>query len=277
MPDGLQHISELELVEKCQNYRRVWIEQGSICFTSTTNGLILINAKNERGLRSIDRLLGFAYRGEIGSTSMDCHNLEKLPDNIDWENACKCWQTLGVKDIDPTTARTDITFRVTTERKGKHEYKSMEASIIFGGAVNDHFEWKAKMLGYDIEILLYIRDNTMYFGIVLCDYNPILNSVQHKLSKRNRSAVGVTTLNSAICFCMCKLADIQPFEIVVDPLAGVGTIPIEGGQVWNNNIFFAGDIENEETSSIAENISKFGTNNNIMHLQWNAKHLPLKV
>ncbi|XP_006152561.1 THUMP domain-containing protein 3 [Tupaia chinensis] len=53
-----------------------------------------------------------------------------------------------------------IKFRVTCNRAGeKHCFTSNEAARDFGGAVQDHFKWKADMTNFDVEVLLNIHDN----------------------------------------------------------------------------------------------------------------------
>lgn len=50
---------------------------------------------------------------------------------------------------------------------------------------------------------------------------------KRSLHRRNISFFGPTTLRSTVCHNLLRLADIQQGDIVLDPLAGGGSIPIE--------------------------------------------------
>ncbi|CAI9623892.1 unnamed protein product [Staurois parvus] len=61
-----------------------------------------------------------------------------------------------------------LKFRVTCNRAGdKHSFTSNDAARDFGGAVQDHFQWKADMTNFDVEVLLNISYNEMLVGIAL--------------------------------------------------------------------------------------------------------------
>lgn len=46
-----------------------------------------------------------------------------------------------------------VRFRVTCNRAGdKHSFTSNEAARDFGGAVQEHFQWKADMTNFDVEV-----------------------------------------------------------------------------------------------------------------------------
>lgn len=46
-----------------------------------------------------------------------------------------------------------LRFRVTCNRAGdKHSFTSNEAARDFGGAVQEHFQWKADMTNFDVEV-----------------------------------------------------------------------------------------------------------------------------
>ena len=59
----------------------------------------------------------------------------------------------------------------------------------------------------------------VYYGITL---------TKESLFKRTIKHFGPTTLRATICSALLKLADIQPGDIVVDPMCGGGSIPLEG-------------------------------------------------
>lgn len=95
----------------------------------------------------------------------------------------------------------------------------MDAAKAIGGAIQDKFQWRVRMKDFDIEVVVNIDISQVYFSIGLTHVS---------LFKRNIEHFGPTTLRATICSSLLKLADIQPGDIVVDPMCGGGSIPIEG-------------------------------------------------
>jgi len=75
---------------------------------------------------------------------------------------------------------------------------------------------------------------------------------------------------------MCYLAQIQPGQIILDPLGGVGTIAIEGSLTYKNSLFISGDINNKEIDRARTNISNIGVYGNVCALRLDATTLPFK-
>ena len=55
-----------------------------------------------------------------------------------------------------------------------------------------------------------------------------LTLTRESLFKRNISHFGPTTLRATICSSLLSMADVKPGDVVVDPMCGGGSIPIEG-------------------------------------------------
>ena len=55
-----------------------------------------------------------------------------------------------------------------------------------------------------------------------------LTLTKDSLFKRNISHFGPTTLRATICSALLTMADVKPGDVVVDPMCGGGSIPIEG-------------------------------------------------
>jgi tRNA G10 N-methylase Trm11 len=58
---------------------------------------------------------------------------------------------------------------------------------------------------------------------------------------------------------MARYARIQPGELVVDPMAGVGSIPIEASQTWNRARYLCGDISGPDCISAMENVKQYAS------------------
>ncbi|KAM9533402.1 tRNA (guanine(6)-N(2))-methyltransferase THUMP3 [Guaruba guarouba] len=173
-----------------------------------------------------------------------------------------------------------LKFRVTCNRAGeKHSFTSNEAARDFGGAVQEHFQWKADMTNFDVEVLLNIHNNEVVVGIAL---------TEESLHRRNITHFGPTTLRSTLAYCMLRLCDPQPTDIIIDPMCGTGAIPIEGAMEWPSCYHIAGDNNpqavrragNNMCSLLKKNENKEGSASLGIPLdiiQWDICNLPLRT
>ncbi|KAM6256361.1 tRNA (guanine(6)-N(2))-methyltransferase THUMP3 isoform 2-T2 [Porphyrio hochstetteri] len=172
-----------------------------------------------------------------------------------------------------------LRFRVTCNRAGeKHSFTSSEAARDFGGAVQEHFQWKADMTNFDVEVLLNIHNNEVVVGIAL---------TEESLHRRNITHFGPTTLRSTLAYGMLRLCDPQPTDIIVDPMCGTGAIPIEGATEWPSCYHIAGDNNPQAVKRAANNIcsllkkkeNKESTSSGIPLdiIQWDICNLPLRT
>lgn len=146
----------------------------------------------------------------------------------------------SVIDEDPTKKNNNSTsFRATFKKEHiKHKAKSQEIAGYIGSAFSDFFpHWKVKMTDYTYEVLSiwFQTTDTDMFSRVQGDANEesviLLLGVTIPLKdqrQRNRVFVGRTSLNPCIAYCLAKLADPKPGQIIFDMCCGTGTIPIEG-------------------------------------------------
>ncbi|XP_064931910.1 tRNA (guanine(6)-N2)-methyltransferase THUMP3 isoform X2 [Columba livia] len=171
-----------------------------------------------------------------------------------------------------------LKFRVTCNRAGdKHSFTSNEAARDFGGAVQEHFQWKADMTNFDVEVLLNIHNNEVVVGIAL---------TEESLHRRNITHFGPTTLRSTLAYGMLRLCDPQPTDIIVDPMCGTGAIPIEGATEWPSCYHIAGDNNPQAVKRAANNICSLLKKNENKEstspgipldiIQWDICNLPLR-
>lgn len=133
-----------------------------------------------------------------------------------------------------------ISFRATF-KKGqiKHKASTQQIAGVVGFAFSDFFkQWKVKMIGFDYEILsLWFQTTDAQILSRISDSNcnetlvVLLLGVTIPLkdqSQRNRVFVGRTSLNPCIAYCLARLVDPKPGQILLDMCCGTGTIPIEG-------------------------------------------------
>lgn len=77
-------------------------------------------------------------------------------------------------------------------------------------------------------------------------------------------------------FCGFRLADIQPGDIVCDPMCGGGSIPIEGAVGFKNGYFIGGDFHDLAAERTGNNLKAFDRKIPADSLQWDATRIPLR-
>ncbi|XP_063071401.1 THUMP domain-containing protein 3 [Engraulis encrasicolus] len=174
-------------------------------------------------------------------------------------------------------ANRTLKFRVTCNRAGdKHSFTSNDAARDFGGAVQEHFLWKADMTKFDVEVLLNIHYNEMVVGIAL---------TEESLHRRNITHFGPTTLRSTLAYGMLRLCNPQVSDVIIDPMCGTGAIPVEGSIEWQHSFFMAGDNNDMAVSRTVNNVNHVQKRNqeagsaplSVDTVQWDLCHLPMRT
>ncbi|CAJ0603516.1 unnamed protein product [Cylicocyclus nassatus] len=214
-------------------------------------------------LRSIDNLyvvlydyeleeLGTAFQEEIIDALQKIRNEIS---RINWKTAIECWQIAhgrqvpgGVEAVKEQmreyvkngatglNAQNSFSFRVTCNRAGEkslHKFSSMDAARALGGQINNIFGWRPDMKTFDMEVIMNIRGNGILVMVALN---------KESLFKRNVCAFGPTTMRSTMCYCMTALAEPAEGEVIIDPMCGGGSIPLEGALAFPGCLFIGADI-----------------------------------
>eukprot|EP00057_Strongylocentrotus_purpuratus_P028821 XP_011683295.1 PREDICTED: THUMP domain-containing protein 3-like [Strongylocentrotus purpuratus] len=170
------------------------------------------------------------------------------------------------------------TFRVTCTRTGeKHDFSSRDVAPAVGSLINEAFGWPVKMKDYDIEVVVNILEDSTLVSISL---------TKESLHRRNITHFGITTLKSTIAYCMLRLAQPKPGEIIMDPMCGVGGIPLEGLIDWKSCYVVSGDMNDVAVERTKANLDSLAERRREKHierpdiendvLKWDVTNLPLK-
>ena len=73
-----------------------------------------------------------------------------------------------------------------------------------------------------------------------------------------------------------RLANIQPGEIVCDPMCGGGSIPIEGALAFNQGFFFGGDFHEKASERTGNNLKHHNRKLQTDCIQWDATNIPMR-
>ncbi|KAF6022950.1 THUMPD3 [Bugula neritina] len=220
--------------------------------------------------------------------------LEDLVPQVDWQTGLNVWSHFtdfphtvsslpvdskpeldrGDRDLQTSTVPLPK-YRATCHRAGQHhKFSSPEAGHRLGGIIQTRFGWNVNLKDFDLEVVIRITDNEVTFGIALTKVS---------LYHRNVSEFSRTTLKANICAGLLRLADIQPNEIVVDPMCGSGNVIVEGALTHPHSFCLAGDIQEYCVGSSIANILAVNSKRqeqglpqlNAGVIQWDATNLPL--
>jgi hypothetical protein len=124
---------------------------------------------------------------------------------------------------------------------------------------------------YDFEVVLFIHDNIMNISIALCPYQYLgAKSFANGKMPPNISPPYITgetstrivRLRPSIASLLCHIARVKKGDLILDPCAGVGTIPVEASFLGNVMTCFGlgGDIAISKSGGGGENFSSMIVN-----------------
>jgi 23S rRNA G2445 N2-methylase RlmL len=162
------------------------------------------------------------------------------------------------------------TYRLVTQMTGEHGYRRKDAAkaLAQGLAGKLPASWRPAEENAAVEIWLTIQGATAVCGLRLSD-----RTMRHRTYKLEHLPA---SLRPTLAAAMVQLADIQPGQVVLDPMCGAGTIlaeQLEAArgkrlriQVWG------GDLEWGAVRAAGGNLRRLG---GALLTRWDATRLPL--
>lgn len=232
-PPGLEDIVKLEAYELLKtNY----VEMKPF----NVKGRVLLeideeNLQNVFSMRSIHHVMQYLYAFNVPLDRSGLETIYRELRSLDLSNFLK----------------SEKTFRITSERIGKHEYTSMDIQRYAGQAIVDSYGNKVSLKNFDVEIRVDVINDICIVGICL---------TRESLHKRGyRVFDHPAALNPVIAYGMIRIAELADGEMIVDPMSGGGTIPIEAALYMNGSIKVIGmDIVKRYVKGAVENAKSAG-------------------
>lgn len=266
---GLESIAKDEVKEKLNAEART--QQGRVWFASDEPVSKILK------LKSICNLFVIIYDIKLDESELPASGdlleplLMRVGDKCDWKTGLEKWKQMSAFGCEMDKILTknqelkleQPKFRVSCNRYGpKHNFTSPEVCSVFGHVVDTMFGWPIKMKDYDLEIMANFSENHLYVGLTL---TPVA------LDRRNIVSLGFTTLRAATCYALLRVAKIQCGDIVIDPMAGSGAIPVECCSAWQDEwaaFTIAGELKPSPLTKCKANLEMFKakTPNDIMQL-----------
>ncbi|XP_053973565.1 tRNA (guanine(6)-N2)-methyltransferase THUMP3-like [Hylaeus volcanicus] len=222
--------------------------------------------KLEKCLNAWKRITGF--QGKIYPTAEEYSLVEK---------DCKLSNILTTavtfkgrkRGQDPSDAKDDeiLRYRVTCERTGKHTFESGDVARTIGGELQDKYLWLVDLSTYYLEIVCKLINSE------LITHLRVTHESKHR---RNIMCFGPTTLRATVCYNLLRLAQPRPGDIIIDPMCGGGSIPIEAALVYPQAYIIAGDNHPKAVVRAKSNIDASATKCKIDMMNWSVSQLPFK-
>ncbi|KAI6650512.1 THUMP domain-containing protein 3 isoform X3 [Oopsacas minuta] len=290
VPTGLEVIASEEIQQifaPILSIKSFKIQQGKVFFN-----LPFTQVNKLKTIRSVENLYAIvAHLPAYCSTKEDTFaKFLTLPSELNWSSSLECWKTLYQAENKIITPLSNemrdnlgkhdseiLKFRMSCHRAGsksQHPFGSPDIERLFGGACQDYFGWNVNLKHFDVEIFVWIFENqNVMVGITL---------TKDSLAIRNIVKFGPTTLRPCICYCLSRTVSIKLGEVVIDPMCGSGSIPIEAAIAWPNAFYLGADSFLQAPFNTAENIHYVNTNRAkgvipVDSLVWDATCLPLRT
>ncbi len=193
---GFEEIAVQEVKELIK--QKATAEKGYILFPATDEQCAELCYKTQ-SLRKVVQLFGnFSFK-----------------DFSDFKKQCRALKA----DVSVLAKKT---FKVECDREGSHGFTSQEAAAAVGEIFLDKQKKTKVNLDYpDIIIACIIKENLCYLGIDYAGFD---------LSKREYKIYAQAhMLNAGFAYCAMRYAGYSGKKVLLDPLCGVGIIPIEAG------------------------------------------------
>jgi len=158
----------------------------------------------------------------------------------------------------------NIRYSITASNIGKKNYKLVETKDTVAKIIENSYDWRRDDDNYqDVNVRIYIEHDYVLTGIRL-GLNPL-----HRRPYKTNSLPG--SLKASVASCLLRMANVRTNSIVVDPMCGVGTIPIEAAIIGANAN--GGDISLERIGLAKENCSN--ANVSVDFKTWDARDIKL--
>jgi len=236
-PQGIEDVVEREIKEKVGRVRKIQPKFLGL------RGRILVEVSKSKIpkfflLKSIHHIFKYITDFKISCERIGLKEIYDHIYSLDLEEVEKC-----------------KTFRVTSERLGVHEFTSMDIQKVAGQAIVDKYGKKVDLKNFDVNIEVDVVGERCYVGIKL---------TKESLHRRGyRKFNHPAAIKPTLAYGMIRLAGIEKGHVVVDPMCGGGTIPIECVLEYDGKIsVFASDIskkflEGAKKNARAAEVSKF--------------------
>ncbi len=209
-------------------------------------------------LRSINRAILYLWSGRIGRRWDDVLAIRsKLVEELEKIS----WYITPIN-----------TFAVTTERIGIHDFTSIDISRFIGDVVIEAVYRKTgvkprvNLRTPEVIIHAYVRDDELVIGLSLTGSRSM-----HRRGYRVYDHPAA--LKPTLAYAMLWLSGTRDKDVIIDPMCGGGTIPIEAALIHEEAKIYCYDKDPEHIRGARYNAIAAGVINKVKFGVWDARRL----
>ena len=164
---------------------------------------------------------------------------------VDWSTYLAEWsRATGKQNPSMDVASTfKLSARRTTRKQGKHLLPSNVLSKHVGGELARHFGWSVSCSSPNVEICLRIcRDELLVF----------LPTWVQRAGGQYLSSAG---LHPCVAWAVARTLEIQPGDVVLDPMCGKGVLLCEASANWPTASYLGCDVSAEQLDRARSNVA----------------------
>ncbi|OWZ14202.1 hypothetical protein PHMEG_00012349, partial [Phytophthora megakarya] len=242
-------------------------------------GRIILQTKSSAAevqeLRSVQATLALLAKSDEIDTESDAgvKQIGKMVMAADWDAAVKLWKQHAIQPVEDS----EIKFRGSCVRDGKHKYNSQTIAGEVGARVVEKFGWNVNLTEFDVEVVVVIFYKFMVAGIALADPRKV--QFRNRLANETRSSLAdsqyVSTLRPSTAYLMLQLAQHKYGDVVLDSMCGIGTLPICSADFTNDGVYaLGGELDELPSGKAGQNVLTRPRPVDIA--RWDSTRLPLR-
>ena len=170
-----------------------------------------------------------------------------------WNEALRTWRHFS--------GRSDVfrpSFRCSCVRDGQHAFGSLDVAAAVGGGLHHSFGWSVDLRGFDVEVAILVLQSQLVMGITLSTGGLLRHNRLPPEARPLMPCCDVgARLRCSSAWAMVALAQPKVGDVLLDPMAGVGTIPLEAAARWGGLLALGGDADLEGVEQMAANATRF--------------------
>ena len=191
-----------------------------------------------------------------------CRELMRSVTADRWDAAVKTWRYCRAEPpaLSPdglaSSAVAGLTFRASACRDGKHAFDSPAVAQAVGGAILDTRPGlRVDLEGFDIEVVAIVCATELLLGINL--WHGARQSFRAKLCPEPRPGLPHNDCGAALrpstAHLMLRLAGVAAGDVVLDPMCGIGTVPVVAAATTQCAFALGGDVDPHSLEQAARN------------------------
>lgn len=171
-----------------------------------------------------------------------------------------------VGELDIVEMETAVSFRVTGNRTGEHEFTSVDVQRVAGAALVAKYGTAVNLTGYEVDVRVDVVHDRCWVGVQL---------TRTRLSKRQeRVYTPMAALKTVVAYAMLRFARLGDGSGgLLDPFCGSGTILIEAAQSFPDLPLYGSDAFAKPVQGTADNLAAMGLSKRVQLTQADARDL----